>query len=158
MEVMVFMGCSLAGCKGIAASCVRLLPSPAMRSVYDQRRDNLRALMTQWGGPTSMAKKLGHSNGSYVAQLAGPNPSREISEKVAREMEAKLGLPIGWSTPATAASWTKRRCRPACGQSLLRSVTQISSQIPTRMRIWSAWPMNTPSSPAGSTNPSSSNS
>jgi hypothetical protein len=67
-----------------------------MRSVYDQRRDNLRALMTQWGGPTSMAKKLGHTNGSYIAQLAGPNPSREISEKVAREMEGKLGLPIGW--------------------------------------------------------------
>jgi hypothetical protein len=31
-----------------------------------------------------------------VAQLAGPNPSREVSEKVAREMETKLGLPIGW--------------------------------------------------------------
>jgi hypothetical protein len=67
-----------------------------MRSVYDQRRENLRGLMTQWGGPTSLAKKLGHSNGSYVAQLVGPNPSREISEKVARDMEAKLSLPVGW--------------------------------------------------------------
>jgi hypothetical protein len=67
-----------------------------MKSVYDQRRENLRGLMSQWGGPTSLAKKLGHSNGSYVAQLVGPNPSREISEKVARDMEAKLGLPIGW--------------------------------------------------------------
>lgn len=26
--------------------------------------------MKQWGGPTSLAKKLGHSNGSYLAQLA----------------------------------------------------------------------------------------
>lgn len=67
-----------------------------MHSVYDTRRENLRGLMTQWGGPTSLAKKLGHSNGSYVAQLVGPNPSREISEKVARDMEGKLGLPIGW--------------------------------------------------------------
>lgn len=67
-----------------------------MRSVYEQRRENLRALMHTWGGPTSLAKKLGHSNGSYLAQLAGPNPSREVSEKVAREMEAKLGLPLGW--------------------------------------------------------------
>lgn len=67
-----------------------------MKSVYDLRRDNLRALMTQWGGPTSLAKKLGHANGSYIAQLAGPNPSRDVSEKVAREMEGKLGLPIGW--------------------------------------------------------------
>jgi hypothetical protein len=67
-----------------------------MRSVYDQRRENLRNLLAQWGGPTSMARKLGHANGSYVAQLAGPNPSRDISEKVARDMEAKLQLPIGW--------------------------------------------------------------
>lgn len=67
-----------------------------MRSVYEIRRDNLRALLRQWGGPTSLAKKLGHSNGSYIAQLVGPNPSREISEKVAREIEAKLRLPIAW--------------------------------------------------------------
>lgn len=67
-----------------------------MKSVYDTRRDNLRSLIHQWGGPTSLAKKLGHSNGSYVAQLAGPNPSREVSEKVAREIEHKLGLPLGW--------------------------------------------------------------
>lgn len=67
-----------------------------MKSVYDTRRENMRNLVHQWGGPTSFAKKLGHSNGSYVAQLAGPNPSREISEKVARDMETKLGLPIGW--------------------------------------------------------------
>lgn len=67
-----------------------------MRSVYDQRRDNLRQLLKTWGGPTSLAKKLGHSNGSYIAQLAGPHPSREVSERVAREMEGKLGLPSGW--------------------------------------------------------------
>lgn len=67
-----------------------------MRSVYDLRRDNLRTLIQQWGGPTSLAKKLGHANGSYIAQLAGPNPSREISEKVGRDVESKLGLPIGW--------------------------------------------------------------
>lgn len=67
-----------------------------MRNVFDTRRDNLRRLVGQWGGPTSLSRKLGHSNGSYMAQLVGPHPSREISEKVAREIEAKLGLPIGW--------------------------------------------------------------
>ena len=59
-----------------------------MKSVYDTRRENLRALMREWGGPTSLAKKLGHSNGSYLAQLIGPHPSREI--------EGKLALPLGW--------------------------------------------------------------
>ena len=67
-----------------------------MRNVYEQRRDNVRRLISTWGGPTSLARKLGHSNGSYLAQLAGPSPSREVSEKVAREMETKLGLPLGW--------------------------------------------------------------
>jgi hypothetical protein len=67
-----------------------------MRTIYDIRRDNLRTLMGQWGGPTSLSRKLGHSNGSYIAQIAGPNPSRQISEKVAREIEAKLELPLGW--------------------------------------------------------------
>jgi hypothetical protein len=64
--------------------------------VYNTRRDNLRRICGEWGGPTSLAKKLGHSNGSYLAQLIGPNPSREISEKVAREIEGKLTLPTGW--------------------------------------------------------------
>lgn len=67
-----------------------------MKSVYDTRRENLRKLLHEWGGPTSMAKKLGHTNGSYLAQLAGPRPSREISEKVAREIESKLSLPANW--------------------------------------------------------------
>lgn len=67
-----------------------------MRSIYELRRENLRELSRTWGGPTSLAKKLGHSNGSYLAQLAGPHPSRDISEKSAREMETKLGLPLGW--------------------------------------------------------------
>jgi hypothetical protein len=65
-------------------------------SVYETRRENLRKIQVEWGGPTSMAKKLGHSNGSYLAQLIGPHPSREISEKVAREIESKLSLPTGW--------------------------------------------------------------
>lgn len=67
-----------------------------MRSIYETRRVNLRAIMGEWGGPTSLAKKLGHSNGSYLAQLIGPNPSRDISEKVAREIETKLNLPSNW--------------------------------------------------------------
>lgn len=67
-----------------------------MPSIFEIRRDNLRRLMQQWGGPTSLAKKLGHSNGSYIAQLAGPHPTRDVSEKVAREIERTLQLPDNW--------------------------------------------------------------
>lgn len=65
-------------------------------SVYNIRLSNLRALIRQWETATSLAKKLGHSNPSFVVQLAGPNPRRKISEKVARDIEAKLRLPVGW--------------------------------------------------------------
>lgn len=75
-----------------------------MRSTYEQRRENLRTLAREWGGPTSLAKKLGHSNGSYLAQLIGPNPSREVSEKTAREVEVKLNLPLGWMDRENAQS------------------------------------------------------
>lgn len=67
-----------------------------MLTVYALRRENLRTIARQWGGPTSLSRKLGHSNGSYLAQLIGPHPSRDVSEKVAREIEGKLGLPSGW--------------------------------------------------------------
>lgn len=67
-----------------------------MQSIYDTRRVNLRSLIGQWGGPTSLAKKLGHANGSYIAQLAGPKPSRDVSERTAREIESRLRLPVGW--------------------------------------------------------------
>lgn len=71
-------------------------PAALVLTVYAIRRENLRTLSKQWGGPTSLAKKLGHSNGSYLAQLIGPTPTREVSEKVAREIEGKLGLPAAW--------------------------------------------------------------
>jgi len=74
----------------------RIMYLGQMDSVYQVRRTNLRKLMTQWGGPTSLAAKLGHSNGSFLAQLAGPHPSREVSEKVARQIELDLSLPSGW--------------------------------------------------------------
>ena len=67
-----------------------------MQSVYDKRRENLRRLIGQWGGPTSLSKKLGHANGSFLAQIAGPHPRREISERTARSIEGTLGLPLGW--------------------------------------------------------------
>lgn len=75
-----------------------------MTSVFDTRRANLRALVRQWGGPTSLSAKLGHANGSYLAQLAGPHPRKEVSEKAARAIERKLELPDGWMDRKHAAA------------------------------------------------------
>lgn len=64
-------------------------------SVTDYRRENLRRYIDSNGGPTAVAKRLGYTNGSYLVQMVGPNPSRPISEKNARNFEFKLGLPAG---------------------------------------------------------------
>lgn len=68
----------------------------ALTALHAARRDNLRRLMESWGGPTAMALRLGHSNGSFISQIAGPHPIRNISEKQARLIEERLGLEPGW--------------------------------------------------------------
>ena len=67
-----------------------------MNAAYNYRRENLRALVEQWGGPLPIARKLGYSNASFVVQMCGPNPTREVTEKTARKIESALGLPEGW--------------------------------------------------------------
>lgn len=62
--------------------------------ILDIRRTNLRGLITQWGGPTTLARKLRLSGPSYLSQLiAGHRP---ITEKTARKFEETLGLPARW--------------------------------------------------------------
>jgi hypothetical protein len=68
----------------------------AKKDVLDIRRERLRELMRVRGGPGALAKKLGYSSGSYLSQVAGPTPTREISERVARAMEKLLTLPDGY--------------------------------------------------------------
>lgn len=67
-----------------------------MSNVYDNRRENLRRLIEQWGGPSALGGKLGYSNASFLVQMAGPNPTREISERTARKIEKALDLPTAW--------------------------------------------------------------
>jgi len=43
-----------------------------------------------------LSKKLGYSNASFIVQMTGPNPTREVTEKTARKIEQTLDLPIGW--------------------------------------------------------------
>lgn len=64
--------------------------------VFDNRRANLRALIHQHRGASNLAKLLGYTSPSYISQMAGPKPTRQITEKVARDIERKLLLPSGW--------------------------------------------------------------
>jgi hypothetical protein len=67
-----------------------------MRDVYEIRRTNLRLLIDQWGGPLPLAKKLGYKKASFMVQMAGLNPTREVTEKSARRIEEVLELPAFW--------------------------------------------------------------
>ena len=67
-----------------------------MPTVYEYRRENLRRLIEQWHGPGALGAKLGYSNASFLVQMCGPNPTREISERTARKGERTLDLPVWW--------------------------------------------------------------
>ena len=65
-----------------------------MGDVTDTRVANLRTLSAQWGGPSSLAKKLKLSGPSYISQLI--SGTRPVTEKTARKFEQLLGLAVGW--------------------------------------------------------------
>lgn len=67
-----------------------------MTTEYNNRRENLRRLIEQWDGPSNLAAKLGYSNASFLVQMAGPHPIRDVSERTARKIESKLDLPRGY--------------------------------------------------------------
>ncbi|QXV72215.1 hypothetical protein Acf1_00018 [Acidovorax phage ACF1] len=62
--------------------------------IAEIRRQNLRALIEKHGG-SKLAKMLGYASPSFLSQQAGPNPTREVTERSARAFEKKLGLPPG---------------------------------------------------------------
>jgi hypothetical protein len=71
-------------------------PNKDLTDVYEVRRENLRKLIEQWGGPKALGIKLGYKNASFLVQMAGPNPNREITEATSRKIEQTLDLPAGW--------------------------------------------------------------
>lgn len=73
-----------------------------MKTLFDKRRDALRQLSVERGGPTRLARDLGYTNGTYLSQLIGQNPSRTVGERLARSIEEKLELAEGFldGTPA----------------------------------------------------------
>lgn len=66
-------------------------PSSASEIVNLYRRENLRALIKEHGA-NRLARKIGYSNASYLSQMAGPAPIRNITESTARKIEEALDL------------------------------------------------------------------
>lgn len=75
----------------------------AKQQVKEHRRANLRMIIAHFGGPAPLARRLGYRNSSYVVQMGGPTPARDVSAKTARMIEAELQLPVGWMDCAQTA-------------------------------------------------------
>lgn len=66
-----------------------------LEKVYEARRNNLRLLIAEHGIPRVM-ELMGWTSQSLISQHTGTNPTRNLSEKLARRAESELGLPFGW--------------------------------------------------------------
>lgn len=66
-----------------------------MASIYETRAENLKLLAKQHGGQIRLSLKLGFSR-AWLSQLIGRTASRQIHEKVARQVEEALALEEGW--------------------------------------------------------------
>lgn len=59
------------------------------------RREAFKRVAEQRGGVSAVSRELGYKNPSFISQMIGPSPTREMTEKTARSFESKLGLPRG---------------------------------------------------------------
>lgn len=67
---------------------------PQALNLPDIRRDNLRLLKGRHGG-RKLAQMLGLDQSSFISQMAGPNPSRDVTEKTVRALEKELNMGVG---------------------------------------------------------------
>lgn len=64
-------------------------------NLEDLRRKRAKLLARQVDGPSGFADIVGIST-SYVSQIIGPHPRREIGERLARKIERAFNKPVGW--------------------------------------------------------------
>lgn len=93
------------------------------KTTAEIRRENLRLLMKQHHGPKNFAAVLGYKNGSFLVQMAGPNPTRPVTENTARTIEEKLGFPPGTMDEPMAAADPPRH------NVVVRSAGQLASPV-----------------------------
>jgi hypothetical protein len=96
--------------------------------ILANRRSNLRNLIEQWYGPLALAKKLGYTNASFLVQMCGPNPTREVTEKTARKTEQALGLPAGWMDDAPGHNEKASRIDMGLVSLVIRTVMQAAEE------------------------------
>lgn len=96
-----------------------------MSNVSEVRRENIRTLLSAQGrgGVSKLSRALQLKNPSFLSQMVGPNPTREVTEKVARKIEEVTGLPSG------ALDKAGNTATPAAPEPSAQSLGLVSSVI-----------------------------
>jgi len=68
----------------------------AMERIYRVRLENLRKIIESMDGNKAKLARALDVTPAFLTHLAGDHPIRTIGEKLARDIEAKLGLFSGW--------------------------------------------------------------
>lgn len=74
------------------------------------RRMNVRNLAEEVGGITKLAD-MAHTSQSYLSQIIGPNPSRQVGDSLARQVEQATGRPHGWLDQSHITDEKKTKAR-----------------------------------------------
>jgi transcriptional regulator with XRE-family HTH domain len=96
-----------------------------MNPATERRRQHLRVLASERGGASAMARAIGITRGR-LSQLIGANPSGEIGERVARNIEVSLQLPDGW---------LDRELEAGTQSSLTPPITKSSQDALSQLRL-----------------------
>jgi len=73
----------------------RIAGYKALEEVFKTRRANIARFKEVAGSWNDLARLCGQSP-QLLVNIAGPNPNRSISERLARALEDALQLPAGW--------------------------------------------------------------
>lgn len=68
----------------------------ALESIYRVRIANLRSMLKVYDDSQAALARALNVSAAHVTHIIGENPVRAIGERMARDYEAKLGLPQGW--------------------------------------------------------------
>lgn len=76
-------------------------------TTLDQRRENLRTLAAAMTY-AELARRLGYKSSTFLIHMAGPNPSRNVTESTARRVETAFGIANGSFDKPLAPAVIKR--------------------------------------------------
>lgn len=99
-----------------------------VQKVDDNRRENLEALIRQWGTAVQLAAALGLNGSSYIGHLLSQR--KPFTERTARAFEKKLALPEMWFDKSHSGAHQVVEFNAELLEKVIRSVSEASKLNP----------------------------